>query len=198
MSVRILYLNMVAAMLLLLVTVAHSDQSTWNKNMVTMKTSLGELTIELYPKEAPETVRNFLEYVEDGFFDGTIFHRVIPGFVVQGGGLTPDMQPRTTRAPIANEADNGLKNHKGTLSMARTSNPDSATSQFFINLVDNAFLDFTAKTPQGWGYAVFAKVVSGMEVVEKMGKVPTHNASGHQDVPVEPVVIEKAEIVADE
>ncbi len=194
MTVRSFFPSAFAGLSLLLVMTAHSNQSTWNKNMVSMKTSLGELTIELYPKEAPETVRNFLEYVDSGFFDGTIFHRVIPGFVVQGGGLTPDMQQKKTRAPITNEADNGLKNLRGTLSMARTANPDSATSQFFINLVDNAFLDFTARTPQGWGYAVFGKVVSGMEVVEEMAKVPTHDAAGHQDVPAEPIVIEQAEV----
>lgn len=173
-----------------------SDQ-TGNHNMIKMTTSLGEIEIELYPEEAPVTVKNFIEYVESGFFDGTIFHRVISGFVVQGGGFTADMQQKETRAPIENEADNGLKNTIGALSMARTPNPNSATSQFFINLVDNAFLDFTAKTQQGWGYAVFAKVTSGMEVVHEMAKASTGNVGGHSDVPIEPIVVEKAEVISE-
>ena len=169
---------------------------TGNQAMLKMSTTLGEIEIELYPEAAPASVRNFIDYVESGHFDNLIFHRVIPGFMIQGGGFTGDMQQRPTQSPIKNEADNGLKNLKGTLSMARTSVPDSATSQFFINLVDNAFLDHTAKTPQGWGYAVFAKVVSGMDVVEKIGAVPTGSVGGHGDVPTEPVVIIKAEMLA--
>ncbi len=169
---------------------------TGNQTMLKMSTTLGEIEIELNPEAAPASVRNFIDYVESGHFDNLIFHRVIPGFMIQGGGFTGDMQQRPTQAPIKNEADNGLKNLKGTLSMARTSVPDSATSQFFINLVDNAFLDHTAKTPQGWGYAVFAKVVSGMDVVEKIGAVPTGSVGGHGDVPTEPVVIIKAEMLA--
>ena len=169
---------------------------TGNQTMLKMSTTLGEIEIELYPEAAPASVRNFIDYVESGHFDNLIFHRVIPGFMIQGGGFTGDMQQRPTQPPIKNEADNGLKNLKGTLSMARTSVPDSATSQFFINLVDNAFLDHTAKTPQGWGYAVFAKVVSGMDVVEKIGAVPTGSVGGHGDVPTEPVVIIKAEMLA--
>ena len=164
--------------------------------MVKMTTTLGDIEIELYPDDAPVTVQNFIDYVESGHFDGLIFHRVIPGFVVQGGGFTPDMEQRSTRAPIVNEADNGLKNTVGTLSMARTPDPNSATSQFFINLVDNAFLDFTAKTQQGWGYAVFAKVVSGMDVVQQMAGVLTGNVKGHGDVPIDPIVIEKAEMLS--
>ncbi len=165
--------------------------------MIQMTTTLGEIEIELYPDHAPETVANFIGYVESGHFDGLVFHRVIPGFMVQGGGFTPDMKQRRTRSPIVNEADNGLKNTVGTLSMARTPDPNSATSQFFINLVDNAFLDFTAKTRQGWGYAVFARVVRGMEVVKKMAEGRTGQVGGHSDVPLEPIVIEKAVVVPD-
>ena len=166
--------------------------------MIRMTTSLGDIDIEMFPEAAPETVKNFISYVESGHFDGLVFHRVIPGFVIQGGGFTPDMQQRSTQAPIENEADNGLKNLVGTLSMARTNDPHSATSQFFINLVDNGFLDFTAKSPQGWGYAVFAKVVSGMEVVEQIAATPTGNRAGHSDVPVTPIVVDKAVVVSDQ
>lgn len=165
--------------------------------MIKMTTSLGDITIELYPEEAPISVQNFIDYVESGHFDGLIFHRVIPGFVVQGGGFTPEMEQKQTRDPIKNEADNGLKNSRGTLSMARTPDPDSATSQFFVNLVDNAFLDHTAPTAQGWGYAVFAKVVEGMDVVDAMATKQTGNQGRHSDVPVEPIVIENAVIVAE-
>ena len=172
------------------------SSETGNKTMVKMTTNMGEIEIELYPDEAPVTVRNFVEYVQSGFFDGTIFHRIIPGFVLQGGGFTPDMSQKKTRSPIVNEADNGLKNTTGTLSMARTSAPDSATSQFFISLVDNPFLDFTAKTQQGWGYAVFARVTSGMDVVQSMAGVSTGKVRGHSDVPLEPVIIEKAEMMS--
>lgn len=161
-----------------------------------MTTNMGEIEIELYPDEAPVTVRNFVEYVESGFYDGAIFHRIIPGFVLQGGGFTPDMNQKKTRSPIVNEADNGLKNTAGALSMARTPAPDSATSQFFINLVDNSFLDFTAKTQQGWGYAVFAKVTGGMDVVQAMAGVSTGKVRGHSDVPLEPVIIEKVEMMS--
>ena len=171
------------------------SNTTGNATMIKMTTSLGDIEIELFPDEAPVTVQNFIDYVEDGFYDGTIFHRVIPGFVVQGGGFTSDMNQKPTKAPIQNEADNGLKNTVGALSMARTPDPDSATSQFFINLVDNAFLDFTAKTAQGWGYAVFARVTSGMEVVQAMAGVQTGNVGGHSDVPTEPIVIQKAEVI---
>ena len=163
--------------------------------MIKMTTSLGEIMIELYPDEAPVTVRNFLDYVESGFFTGTVFHRVIPGFVIQGGGLDKDMRSKKTNAGIINEADNGLKNEVGTLSMARTSDPGSATSQFFINLADNAFLDFKAKTPQGWGYAVFARVTSGMEVVNSIASVATGNKNGHSDVPLDPIVILNVEVI---
>jgi peptidyl-prolyl cis-trans isomerase A (cyclophilin A) len=154
--------------------------------MIIFKTTLGDVTIETFPTEAPITVENFLAYVDEGFFDGTIFHRVIPDFVIQGGGLTADMQPKETRPPITNEADNGLKNKRGTLSMARTQSIHSANSQFFINLKDNPFLDHSGRD---FGYAVFAKVVEGMEIVDRIAAVETGSQGGHQDVPVEPVVV---------
>ncbi len=157
--------------------------------MVLFSTNLGDIKIELYPDKAPVTVKNFLGYVDAGFYDGTIFHRVVPGFVIQGGGFTEAMKPKDTRAPIKNEADNGLKNLKGTLSMARTSDIHSATSQFFINLTDNAFLDHGTRD---FGYAVFGKVIEGMEVVEQMAGATTGGRAGHQDVPLEPLVVESA------
>ncbi|KAA3631609.1 MAG: peptidyl-prolyl cis-trans isomerase [Proteobacteria bacterium] len=165
--------------------------------MVKFTTSLGEILIELYPDDAPESVENFVKYVESGFYDGTIFHRVIPDFVVQGGGMNPGMQQKPTRDPIKNEADNNLKNLAGSLSMARTNDPHSATSQFFINLKNNDFLDYRSKTPAGWGYAVFAKVVDGMDVVDKMASVKTTTFGPYSDVPAEDVVLIKAEIVDD-
>jgi len=157
--------------------------------MVRFETSLGDFTIELYQKEAPISVENFLRYVDDKHFDGTIFHRVIPGFVIQGGGLTGDMEQKKTRQPIRNEATNGLKNERGSLSMARTNDVNSATSQFFVNLKDNEFLDHK---PGSYGYAVFGRVVDGLEVVDKIATVKTGNRKGHQDVPVEDVVVKKA------
>ena len=157
--------------------------------MVVLTTTLGEITIELYPEQAPITVENFLQYVDDGFYDGTIFHRVIPDFVLQGGGFTEAMSKKPTREPIQNEAENGLKNERGALSMARTSDIDSATSQFFINLVGNPFLDHGTRD---FGYAVFAKVVEGMDVVDAIGAVKTGTKQGYQDVPLEPVVIQSA------
>ena len=165
--------------------------------MLKLSTTLGDIEIELYPDDAPVSVRNFIDYVESGHFNDLIFHRVIPGFVIQGGGFTAEMQQRATQPPIVNEADNGLKNLTGTLSMARTPNPNSATSQFFINLTDNGFLDHTGKTPQGWGYAVFAKVVRGMDVVEQIAAQPTGSVRGHNDVPLTPVVITTAEMLAE-
>lgn len=155
--------------------------------MLTFKTSKGEFTVELFTAEAPVSSENFLAYVDSGHFDGTVFHRVIPGFMVQGGGMTADMKQKPTRAPIENEAKNGLKNTRGTLSMARTNDINSATSQFFINVADNDFLD---NRPGSYGYAVFGKVASGMDVVDAIVAVKTGNRGGHQDVPVEPVVIE--------
>jgi len=157
--------------------------------MITIKTSLGEMQAELYADKAPETVKNFLQYVKDGHYNGTIFHRVIANFMVQGGGFTRDMQQKSTRKPVRNEAANGLKNTKGTLAMARTSDVDSATSQFFINTVDNGFLDYRNATPQGFGYCVFGKVTKGLDVLEKIKAVPTGNFQGFDDVPSTPVEI---------
>ena len=159
-----------------------------------MKTNLGNIEIELYPDKAPQTVENFLQYAKDGHFDNTIFHRVIPGFVVQGGGFTVDFKQKPTRAPVTIESDNGLKNKRGTLSMARTSDPNSATSQFFINLNDNVSLDFRSKTNSGWGYAVFGKVTKGMDIVDQMAKVKTVSNGGHQDVPVNPIEIQSVTV----
>ena len=161
---------------------------------VTMETTLGTITLELDDEKAPATVANFVQYAKDGHYDGTIFHRVIDGFMIQGGGFTKDMNQKETRAPIRNEAMNGLKNLRGTIAMARTMVVDSATSQFFINLVDNGFLDFRSPTPQGFGYAVFGKVTDGMEVVDKIAKVKTGFAGPHQNVPEEPVVIKKVTV----
>jgi len=160
--------------------------------MVEMTTSKGVIQLELDAENAPITVANFLEYVKSGHYDGTIFHRVIPGFVIQGGGLESGMKEKATQAPIENEADNGLKNLTGTICMARTNDPHSATSQFFINLKDNSFLDHTEKTASGWGYAVFGRVTSGMDVVEAIAAVQSGNAGYHSDVPLEDVVLEKA------
>ena len=163
---------------------------------VTMDTSMGTITIELDDEKAPETVANFVRYAQDGHYDGTIFHRVIDGFMIQGGGFTKDMNQKETRGPIRNEAMNGLKNLRGTIAMARTMVVDSATSQFFINLVDNAFLDFQAPTQQGFGYAVFGKVTDGMEVVDQIAKVKTGFAGPHQNVPEEAVVIRRVTVSA--
>jgi cyclophilin family peptidyl-prolyl cis-trans isomerase len=161
--------------------------------MIRFQTTLGDFTIELLPKEAPVTVENFERYVREEFFDGLIFHRVIPGFMIQGGGLTPDMSPKSNHPPIKNEATNGVKNERGFLSMARTNDINSATSQFFINLKDNDFLDHK---PGSYGYAVFAKVVDGMDVIDQIAGVKTGRRRGHDDVPVEDVVIISAREVA--
>ena len=159
---------------------------------VTLKTSMGDIVIELNNAEAPITTENFLTYVNEKFFDGTIFHRVIPKFMIQGGGFAPDMTQKKAHAPIKNEASNGLKNSRGSLAMARTQDPDSATCQFFINVKDNAFLDYSG--PGNPGYAVFAQVVQGMEIVDAIVAVPTGMNKGHADVPKEPVIIESAEV----
>lgn len=163
--------------------------------MVKLQTNFGAITLELDAEKAPETVANFLQYVNDGFFNDTIFHRVIDGFMIQGGGFMADMTQKATRDQIQNEATNGLKNDAYTIAMARTPNPHSASSQFFINLTDNGFLNHTGQNAQGWGYCVFGKVVEGQDVVDKIAKVKTGNKAGHQDVPVEPVIIESAEVV---
>ena len=160
---------------------------------VALETSHGRILLELYADKAPKTVENFLQYVKAGFFDGTIFHRVIPDFMIQGGGFTSDMRQKPTRPPIQNEADNGVANARGTIAMARTNDPHSATAQFFINLKDNGFLNHTGKHPQGWGYTAFGKVVEGMDVVDKIARVRTASKGMHENVPAEAVVIEKAE-----
>ena len=163
--------------------------------MVKLTTSFGAITLELDAKAAPETVANFLQYVKDGHYDGTIFHRVIDGFMIQGGGFTADMNQKPTRAPIRNEAANGLKNEAYTIAMARTPNPDSATSQFFINVANNDFLNYREPSAQGYGYCVFGKVTEGQDVIDRIRKVRTGMRAGHQDVPAENVSIEKAEVL---
>ena len=160
--------------------------------MVIFQTNFGNISIELFEKEAPITCSNFVQYVNDGYYDGTIFHRVINDFMIQGGGFAQGMQQKESRATIKNEANNGLKNTVGTLAMARTMDPHSASSQFFINVKDNGFLNFSGENSQGWGYAVFAKVVDGMDVVNTIKAVKTTSRAGHQDVPAEDVIIEKA------
>ena len=162
---------------------------------VELKTSLGAVVIELYPENAPKTVENFLQYVKDGFYDGTIFHRVIPGFMAQGGGFTPNYQQKPVRPPIRNEAGNGLRNAIGTVAMARTADPHSATAQFFINVSENDFLDFKSPDDKGYGYTVFARVTSGMDVVQKMLQIPTATVGPHQNVPRQPIVIERARLL---
>ena len=162
---------------------------------VVLETSLGDITLELLPEQAPGSVANFLDYVRAGFYDGTIFHRVIAGFMIQGGGFSADMVRKPTRDPIANEADNGLANERGTVALARTQDPHSATSQFFINVVDNGFLDHQSQTPRGWGYAVFGRVSAGMDVVDAVAASATGVVGGMPDVPLEPVVIRAARIV---
>jgi len=163
--------------------------------MVKLHTRLGVISLELNADKAPITVENFLQYVKDGFYDGTIFHRVIDGFMIQGGGFEPGMTQKAARAQIENEAANGLKNDAYTIAMARTSDPNSASAQFFINVANNSFLNFTSPTPQGFGYCVFGKVAEGQDVVDKLKKVRTGSNAGHQDVPVEDIVITKAEVV---
>ncbi|GGY64506.1 peptidylprolyl isomerase [Marinobacter zhanjiangensis] len=165
--------------------------------MILLQTSHGDIKLELDHDKAPVTAKNFEQYVRDGFYDGLIFHRVIPNFMVQGGGFTPDMQPRKTRDPIPNEADNGLSNMQGTVAMARTMDPHSATAQFFINAENNGFLDHTARNADGWGYCVFGKVVDGMDTVNRIRAVRTESRGMHDDVPSENVIIEKAEVIED-
>ncbi|MCW8092599.1 peptidylprolyl isomerase [Alteromonas sp. ASW11-130] len=162
--------------------------------MVTLETNYGDITITLFKDRAPKTVENFLQYVKEGFYDNTIFHRVIDGFMIQGGGFTAEMEQKPTNDPIDNEANNGVSNNRGTLAMARTNDPHSATAQFFINVKDNDFLNFSSESMNGWGYCVFAEVSEGMDVVDEIRKVRTGNSGYHQDVPVEPVIIEKATI----
>ena len=163
--------------------------------MVIMRTTFGDITLSLDAEKAPKTVANFLNYAREGFYDGTIFHRVIDNFMIQGGGFDTDMRQKPTGEPVENEADNGLKNDFGTIAMARTMDPHSATAQFFINVKDNDFLNHSGKTMQGWGYAVFGKVTAGEDVLNKIRALPTTSRNGHQDVPVDPVIIESVEIV---
>ena len=172
-----------------------SGDTTMSNPKIKFETSLGEFTAELYPEKAPKSVENFLSYVNAGFYDGTIYHRVIPGFMIQGGGMNPDMSEKSNNAPIENEADNGLSNETGTLAMARTGDPHSATSQFFVNASDNTFLNHTAKNQQGWGYAVFGKVTDGLDIVKAIEAVKTGNNGGHGDVPLEAVVMNKVTVV---
>jgi peptidyl-prolyl cis-trans isomerase B (cyclophilin B) len=163
--------------------------------MIKLITSKGEITLELFDEQAPKTCANFRQYVDDGHYNGTIFHRVIPSFMIQGGGFEPGMTQKSTRGPIQNEADNGLSNEVGTIAMARTPDPHSASAQFFINTKHNAFLDFQSQTEQGWGYCVFGKVVEGLDVVMAIEQVGTTSRKGHQDVPEDDVMIESAEAV---
>jgi peptidyl-prolyl cis-trans isomerase A (cyclophilin A) len=168
--------------------------TAWAANpQVALKTTQGTIVLELDAAKAPKTVENFLQYVKDGFYDGTIFHRVIDNFMIQGGGMTADMREKPTRAPIPNEAKNGLKNVAGSIAMARTMDPHSASAQFFINTKDNTFLDYPSR--DGWGYAVFGRVVEGMDVVRKIGKAATGNAGMHQNVPTTPIVVESAKLI---
>ena len=165
--------------------------------VVTFETTMGPIVIELFEEDAPITTKNFLDYANSGFYDGTLFHRVIPGFVIQGGGLEPGMQDKSGNPPIENEANNGQKNLKWSLSMARTNDPNSATSQFFINLENNSNLDHTAETPQGWGYAVFGTVIDGFETVEAIASVSTGSAGHHQDVPLEDITVQKTKVTTE-
>jgi peptidyl-prolyl cis-trans isomerase B (cyclophilin B) len=165
--------------------------------MITFKTNLGDIVLELDFANTPKTAENFMNYAKEGFYDGTIFHRVIKGFMIQGGGFDENMQQKKTGTPIKNEGKNGQQNKRGTIAMARTSDPHSATAQFFINAVDNDFLNFTAETPNGWGYCVFGKVTAGMDVIDKIIAVPTTSRQGHQNVPTDNVILEKV-IVTEE
>jgi len=168
----------------------------WASPSVEIETSHGKIVLVLHRENAPKTVANFLEYARDGFYNGTIFHRVIPGFMIQGGGFTPDMAQKATRNPVENEARSGLKNKRGSIAMARTNAPHSATAQFFINLVDNANLDYPS--PDGWGYAVFGEVTEGLDVVDQIAAVETGNRAGHGDVPRQPVIIKIVRIISEE
>ena len=183
--------------LLLTSTLSFATEKTMSDTPTKVKltTNLGEITIQLNAEKAPVSSANFLTYVNEGFYNGTIFHRVIPDFMAQGGGFDTSFNQKAVHAPIKNEADNGLKNTRGTLAMARTNDPNSATAQFFINLKDNTFLNHTGKNASGWGYAVFGEVIEGMDVVDAMAKQPTGNRGGHQDVPKTDIIIEKAEVV---
>jgi len=188
--------RIIVAALTLLVSISVGAADRAANPQVEMKTSLGTIVLELYPDKAPLTVENFLQYVKDGHYKGTLFHRVIPGFMIQGGGFGPDFKQKATRSPVKNEAANGLKNAMGTISMARTSDPHSATAQFFINVADNDMLNFRFPTQEGYGYTVFGKVVKGVDVVQRIVQVPTGpGPAPHANVPVKPVVIESARLL---
>ena len=179
----------------LLVAALSLSVAAWAGPKVEMQTSLGRIVIELDDAKAPGSTKNFLAYVQDGFYNGTVFHRVIPNFMIQGGGFTADMTQKPTKAPIQNEAKNGLKNARGTIAMARTQDPHSATAQFFINHIDNVMLDYPSR--DGWGYAVFGKVTEGMDIVDKIAQVKTGNKGFHQNVPTEPVVIQSVKVISE-
>jgi peptidyl-prolyl cis-trans isomerase A (cyclophilin A)/peptidyl-prolyl cis-trans isomerase B (cyclophilin B) len=185
-----------AAFACLLAFAAHAAAPAAPNPQVEVRTNMGSFVIELYPENAPNTVKNFLQYVNDGFYNGTIFHRVIPGFMIQGGGFTPTFQEKPTRPPIKNEAGNGLRNGVGMVSMARTADPHSATAQFFINVAENPTLDFKAPTAEGYGYTPFGRVIKGMDVVERIVKVPTGPGKPpHENVPKKPVIIERMHVI---
>ena len=174
---------------------ATENKMSDSQTKVKLTTSMGDIVIQLNAEKAPVSAENFKTYVKEGFYEGTIFHRIIPGFMAQGGGFDTDFKQKEVHDPIKNEADNGLKNVRGTLAMARTSDPNSATAQFFINYKDNDFLNYSSPTPNGWGYAVFAEVIEGMDIVDEMAKAPTGSRGMHQDVPQTDIIIEKAEIL---
>ena len=187
----------VSMMLILTTTLSFATENNMSDtpSKVKLTTSLGEIIIQLNPEKAPISSANFLTYVTEGFYNGTIFHRVIPGFMAQGGGFDTDFNQKAVHDPIKNEANNGLANKRGTLAMARTNVPDSATAQFFINYKDNASLNHTSPSASGWGYAVFGEVIEGMDIVDAMAKQPTGNRGGHQDVPKTDIIVEKAEVI---
>lgn len=190
--------NIILFMMLFFITTfsfAKDNKMSVTAPRIKLTTSLGAITLQLNPEKAPASTENFLKYVNEGFYNGTIFHRIIKGFMAQGGGFDTSFSQKTTHDPIKNEADNGLPNKRGSIAMARTSDPNSATAQFFINYADNAFLNHTGKTPSGWGYAVFGEVTEGMDVVDAMANQPTGNRGPHQDVPKTDIVIEKAEVL---
>jgi cyclophilin family peptidyl-prolyl cis-trans isomerase len=184
-------------MLLLTTSLSFATENIMSdtSSKVKLTTSLGDITIQLNSEKAPISSANFLTYVNEGFYNGTIFHRIIPGFMAQGGGFDTDFNQKAVHDPIKNEADNGLTNKRGTIAMARTNVPDSATAQFFINYKDNSFLNYSSPTTSGWGYAVFGEVIEGMDIVDEMAKQPTGNRGGHQDVPKTNIVIEKSEVI---
>jgi len=184
-------------MLLLTTSLSFATENLMSdtSSKVKLTTSLGDITIQLNSEKAPISSANFLTYVNEGFYNGTIFHRIIPGFMAQGGGFDTDFNQKAVHDPIKNEADNGLPNKRGTLAMARTNVPDSATAQFFINYKDNSFLNYSSPTTSGWGYAVFGEVIEGMDIVDEMAKQPTGNRGGHQDVPKTNIIVEKAEVI---